>query len=282
MRKRIAKLPIIVETLTQKKMHRVIALVQVRMSSSRLPGKALMPLCNRPILGHIIDRIRAAHLVDNIVIATSNREQDNCISKFCKQENVVCERGDEVDVCKRMYDVMEKYSADNYLRFCGDAPMHDPEVIDSIIRFHLETGADYTTNGVGQTRTFPLGIDVRIAKGYLFIDSFEKRDDSLKKAENPLAYVHNHLEKYKISLYKAPIEITRPELRFIADYPEDMGVLKTVFDAFYPDNPLFGCREAIYYVDSHPHLKETMNTVKSHLSKRISSTLRDASYKRKC
>ena len=263
-------------------MHKTIALVQVRMGSFRLPDKALLKLCNRPILGHIFDRIRASCLVDNIIVATSNKKTDNSISEFCIQENIICEKGDEEDVCKRMYDVIQKYPAENYLRFCGDAPMQDPGVIDNIIRFHLETGADYTTNGVGQTRTFPLGIDVRIAKKYLFIDSFEKRKDSLKNAENPLAYVHNHLEKYKIFLYKAPLEITRPELRFIADYPEDMEILKAVFDALYPDNPLFGCREAIHYVDSHSRLKEIMNTVKFRLSKRISKTSIDDSYKRKC
>ena len=146
--------------------------------------------------------------------------------------------------------------------------MQDSGVIDEVIKFHLNAGADYTTNGVKETRTFPLGIDVRIAKRQLFIDSFRERDESLQNAENPLAYVHIHPQNYKISLYEASAPLRRPELRFIVDYSEDMAILRRVFNALYVNNPLFGCAEAIAYVDSHPQLKELMGVVTQYVQER--------------
>lgn len=263
-------------------MKTIIAFIQTRMKSSRLPGKALLSLCGRTVIGHLIDRIRAVSLIDDIVVATSKEKEDDSIQEFCENKGVACVRGSETDVCGRMYDATKRYPSHHYLRFCGDAPMQDPEVIEKVIRFHLKAEADYTTNGIGETRTFPLGIDVRIAKKRLFTESFQKRDNSLREMENPLAQVHNYPERYNISLYKAAGPLKRPELRFIVDYPEDMDILREVFNALYYKNPLFGCHEAIVYVDSHPHLKKLMNLIKDHLRHRKSQTSKDIGYRLKC
>lgn len=263
-------------------MKNVVALIQVRMGSSRVPGKALIPLCGRPLLGHLLDRVRSSALVDDVVVATSNLERDDCIEQFCCCEKVSCVRGSEDDVCKRMNTAVQMHPAHHYLRFCGDAPMQDKVIISEVIRLHLDSGADYTTNGVDEERTFPLGLDVRIARRELFIDSLRERGDELRNRENPLAFVHENRSGYNLATFKATGQRLRPELRFVADYPEDVRMLGDVFDALYPIEPLFGCKRAIDYVDGNPSLKRLMNSVKDQLSRRTSATSSDTSYIQKC
>ncbi|MFC2156804.1 hypothetical protein ACFLT9_03105 [Acidobacteriota bacterium] len=100
--------------------------------------------------------------------------------------------------------------------------------------------------------------------------------------ENPLAYVHNNMEKYKTALYSIEGECARPELRFNVDYVEDVTILDEIMRALSAENPFFGCREVINYTDAHPHLKRLMNIVKDHLSKRDSLTSLDESFLSRC
>ncbi len=261
---------------------KIVALIQVRMGSSRLPGKAMHLLCGRPLLGHLIDRISAACSVDETVVVTSDKDADDRIESFCRKENILYLRGSEDDVCARMNEAVKRFPAGHYLRFCGDAPMQDPEIIDAVVALHLREKADYTTNGVGDTRTFPLGLDVRIAGKKLWQDSFLRRDQALKKMENPLAYVHAHLENYRCSLYRAQGDCLRPELRFIADYPQDLKILEEVFEILYKQNKYFRCADAVACVDSRPCLKGLMNEVKDLLKIRKSETSVDTSYRLRC
>jgi len=238
--------------------NKIIAIIQARMGSERLPGKVLMELGNKPVLQVAVNRIEPASKIDLIVVATSDKAADDPIEDFCLKTNIDCIRGDEDDVCRRFFKVVESFPAEHYLRFCADSPMQDPRIIDQVIKKHLDDCADYTTNGVGSSRTFPLGMDVRIAKRQLFIDSFQKRNSSLISMENPLAYVHNNYKKYKLSLYKAKGKLKRPELRFILDYKEDLEILRNIFSALSRKSEMFSCEQAIDYIDQNREIKEKM------------------------
>lgn len=263
-------------------MKECIAIIQARMASSRLPGKVLLPLCGRPVLGHITDRLRASTYVNDVVVATSDNQSDDGIQIFCIDEGIQCIRGSESDVCKRFKDTINKYSARHYLRVCGDSPIQDVSIIDNVIREHIKSNADYTTNGFEETRTFPKGVDVRIARRELFLECYEERDSQLKLMENPLAYVHEHLKDYNVGIYRADSAMRRPELRFVADYAEDMKILNSVFEKLYRDNELFGCADAVRHVDYYPELKKLMNVVKGKLAMRMSKTSVDGSFKQLC
>jgi spore coat polysaccharide biosynthesis protein SpsF len=121
----------------------VVAIIQARMSSKRLPGKVLMNLSKKPVLEHIIDRIKVCKTIDNIVVATSNHASDDKIEKFCNQKHVPIYRGSLDDVLDRFYQAANIYNADAILRITGDCPVIDPEIIDTIVTSFKRDKVDY-------------------------------------------------------------------------------------------------------------------------------------------
>ena len=112
---------------------KVVASVQVRMGSTRLPGKVMMPLGNRPLLGFLIDRLRLCKTIDDIVVATSVEPENDVIEGFCSDEGVPCFRGSEQDVLQRTLGALEKTSAAIGVEVFGDCPQIDPRIVDDAV-----------------------------------------------------------------------------------------------------------------------------------------------------
>ncbi|HHQ47945.1 MAG TPA: acylneuraminate cytidylyltransferase, partial [Acidobacteria bacterium] len=113
---------------------RVVAVLQARMGSTRLPGKVLMDLAGRPVLGWAVERLRRAGTLDELVVATSDRDGDDPIVVFCERMDVPCYRGSEDDVLDRYYRAARRYHADVVVRVTGDDPLIDPGVVDQVVR----------------------------------------------------------------------------------------------------------------------------------------------------
>ena len=122
-----------------------VALIQARMGSSRLPGKVLEDLSGRPMLWHVVDRVRRASKVDKVVVATTDRVGDDPIARFCEQEDVGCFRGSEQDVLDRFYQAAKKHQADVVIRITADCPLIDPAVIDKVVARFERGGCAWDT-----------------------------------------------------------------------------------------------------------------------------------------
>ena len=122
-----------------------IAIIQARMTSTRLPGKVLMDICGRPALEWQIARVRKSQLVGEIIVATTSNDADDSVVELCKQLDVKVFRGNEADVLGRFRDAANTVHAVNVLRLTADCPMQDPDIIDDIIRKFRSGNFDYVS-----------------------------------------------------------------------------------------------------------------------------------------
>lgn len=130
-------------------------LLLARLDSRRLPGKGLMDLGGRPVLGRAIDRLKRCRYVSDMILATTGRAVDDPLEAFATAEGIACFRGDAHDVAKRCSDACTEFGLDWFVRICGDSPFADPDVVDRVVRAFLDSGADLATNVY--PRAFPIG-----------------------------------------------------------------------------------------------------------------------------
>jgi spore coat polysaccharide biosynthesis protein SpsF (cytidylyltransferase family) len=140
----------------------MLAIVQARQSSARLPGKTLMSIAGRALLGRVIDRLEQALALTKIVVATSTDRSDEPIVDFCAKESIACYRGPLADVAERFRGAAEQEAADSFVRISGDSPLIDPSLVDTAVA-HYEAGrCDLVTNVF--VRTFPRGQSVEVVR----------------------------------------------------------------------------------------------------------------------
>ena len=186
-----------------------IAIIQARMTSSRLPGKVLMDICGKPSLQRMLERVNMAKSIDNVVVATTINTSDDPVVEMCKNLNIEVFRGDENDVLGRIYEAAKFFCADTIIRLTADCPMIDPSVIDEVVHSFSINNYDYCSNTID--RSYPDGLDVEI----MSIDSIR---DACKNAKDP--FLREHVTPY--------ITGKRPDLgcgyfrigqvKFIADF----------------------------------------------------------------
>ena len=205
---------------------KVAAIIQARMGSTRLPGKVLMPVAGKPLLEHIIDRLRRSKTVDEIVIATSDNPTDHPLVEFAQSRGVTIVRGSEDNVLLRYNKAAEEINADVIIRVTGDAPLVDPEVMDRLVRTLLQRGAEYCTIEAGINSihegfcTFTRGALKRLME--------EAYDDPVA-IEHVTAYFVAHPDKFHIARIPVDIEHRFKGARLSVDTPVDVLFIEEVY-----------------------------------------------------
>lgn len=231
---------------------RVVAVVQARMQSSRLPGKVLEDIHGQPMLLRVVRRVRKAQTVDQVVVATTTSESDDPVEALCRAEGLACLRGEAVDVLDRVHSAAAAHHADVVVRITGDCPVIDPQVIDLTVRAFLESDppVDLALNRFVDDRTFPIGLDTEVC-------SFEALDTAWKEADQ--AYQREHVMPY---LYDPPgrfrvLHVRNDEdlgsYRWTVDTAEDLAFIRAVFEHFAPEED-FDWRDILALVRSRPDL----------------------------
>jgi len=139
---------------------KVTAIIQARMTSTRLPGKVLKKVLNKSLLEYQLERVARSELIDEIIVATTLNESDDPIVGLCKQLGVSIFRGSEGDVLSRYYEAARQYNSDVVVRLTSDCPLIDPKIIDRVIQMYLTKKFDYVSNT--QLKTFPRGMDTEV------------------------------------------------------------------------------------------------------------------------
>ncbi len=139
---------------------RIVAIVQARMGSTRLPGKALLPLGGDVVLGLLLRRLKQSRLITRVVVATSTRQENDSLAAFCARRKVPCFRGDEEDVLGRFAACAEQHDAEVIVRVTGDEPLLDPEIVDRTIKKFLSGRWDVVSTG--HSRCVPKGLDCEV------------------------------------------------------------------------------------------------------------------------
>jgi len=233
-------------------MERVVAIVQARMGSERLPGKALMDIAGKPILQHVLERLWRSTRLEDVVVATTTNDVDDAIQKFCEGRRWKCFRGSEHDVLARYADTARTYNADVVVRITADCPLIEPSVVDEVIDVYHTTSCDYASNVV--QRTFPRGTDTEVIFAETLYEA-ENEATSPEDREHVTPYIRRHDNRYHIASVSAQEHLNRPGYRLCVDTEEDLELVRIIYDRLDADG-LFSLDQVIQLLDDNPDLVE--------------------------
>lgn len=236
----------------------IVAIVQARMGSSRLPGKILLPLCGKPMLWHVIQRLKACTFLDRIVIATSVEKQDDCLYDFCRVNDFDVYRGSENDVLDRYYQAARVFQADEIVRITADCPLIDPEVTASVIKVYQANlrECDGASNVI--RRTYPRGLDTEVI-------SFSALQRAWKQAQEPMfrehvtLYLYRHPETFRMRSVESERDISY--LRWTVDEEKDFSFVKETYQRLYCSGRIFSMKDILQMLEREPLLMSINSAV---------------------
>ena len=208
----------------------IAAIIQARMGSTRLPGKVLIDIQGKPVLEHVIERVRKSRLVDDIIIATTDNEQDKAIIDFAKARGLYYYAGSEDDVLDRFYQAAQKFGAETIVRITPDDPFKDPEVIDKVIGYYLanKDKLDYVSNTIKPT--YPEGLDVEVFS-FVALERAWREAKMPSEREHVTPYIWNHPELFRLANIENDKDLSH--LRWTLDYEEDLRLVREIYARLY-------------------------------------------------
>lgn len=230
---------------------KVVATIEARMTSSRLPGKVLLEAAGKPMLEHLINRLRSVPSIDDIVLATTSNQTDDELERFSTQIGIGCYRGSENDVMSRVIGAAESADAVVVVEITGDCPIIDPQIVEQNIRMFMSNKADYASNAV--IRSYPDGMDTQVFKLSTLKRSLTMTDDALDR-EHVTLHIRNHPELFSHVHLVSPPNIHWPELGLTLDELRDYELIKNIIEYFEPSNPMFGCLDVVTLLRDRPDL----------------------------
>lgn len=206
---------------------RVVAVVQARMSSQRLPGKVLRMLGDRPVIDWVLTRTDQAGSVEEVVLATSDDPSDDVLAQHCADSGVRVVRGSLHDVLDRFVGAARAVGADHVVRVTGDCPFVDGEVVDEVVATHLREGRDFTANRLPppHPRTFPLGLDVEVASRAALERAWRETTEQ-RLREHVMPYLYEQPGRFDVRIVDT--EEAAGEVRWTVDTPEDLEALRAL------------------------------------------------------
>lgn len=231
-------------------MKKVVTVVQARTGSSRLPNKVMMEILGETLLVRMVERVQASQLKGNVVVATTTEAGDDVIEKLCADNNILCYRGDSLDLLDRHYQAARWLNADVVVKIPSDCPLIDPTVIDKVLGYYLENDFDYVSNL--HPATYPDGNDVE-AMSMAALEKAWKQAERQLEREHCTPYLWENPDLFKIGnvAWETGLDYSMSH-RWTIDYPEDFTFIKTVYEHLYPANPDFGLVDIIKLVEENP------------------------------
>lgn len=252
---------------------RIAAVIQARVSSTRLPGKLLKELpydSGITVLEQVIRRVKRCKKLSDVIVATTTEKEDDELVSIAQREGAKHFRGSKEDVLSRYYFACKENDLEILIRITSDCPCIDAEVVDSVIEKHMATKADFTSNTL--VRTFPHGLDTEV----LNFDTLEKAHLQAKQGferEHVCPYIYkSNPQMFKISTVEAPERLRVPDIRITLDTEQDYALLCTVFDYLYPENEFFCTEDIIKLFRDRPWLKSINKKV---IQKKMFDSLED-------
>lgn len=237
---------------------KVVAIIQARMGSMRLPGKVLKDLSGECMLARVVRRTCRAKTLDEVLVATTTQPADDAIAKLCDAQGWTCFRGSEDDVLDRYYQAAAVRQAEAVVRITSDCPLIDPDVIDCVVQAFLDRqpDVDYTSNFV-PNRSFPRGLDVQVVR-------FDALERAWREDKNPAwradvtYYIDLHPELFHI--HNVIHDADYSYLRWTVDTPDDLAFVRRIYDDFGHDR--FSWCDVLSLLEEHPEWLEINRHVK--------------------
>ena len=230
---------------------RTVAMIEARMTSTRLPGKVLARAAGVPMLELMIERLRFVPELDQIVVATTVNASDDPVEALACRLGVGAWRGSEADVLSRVLDAATAYEAETIVELTGDCPLIDPTIVSLVIGAYRGQKVDYVSNTL--ERTYPDGMDTQVFATAVLADVARRTDDPADR-EHVSLYIYRHPEIYTLANVPAPLHEMRPQLRLTLDTREDLALIREVFEALRPTRPDFALADMLRFLDAHPEI----------------------------
>ena len=250
---------------------KIVAITQARISSTRLPGKVMKKIKNKPLLQYHIDQILKSKLINEVVVATSKKKEDNLIYDYCTKKKIQCYRGSLKDVLSRYYYCAKKYKADIIVRVTSDCPLIDPKIIDKCLKLYLKKNYDYVSNtNPPQNATYPDGTDVEIF-------DYPKLEYAFNNCKNKLFREHvtyffwKNPKKFKV--FRLNLNRNLRMFRLTVDYKEDFLLIKEILTNFINNNTKITLNNIIYFLTKNKKIKSINNIRNSDLKKNYNENL---------
>ncbi|WP_153732397.1 cytidylyltransferase domain-containing protein [Sporosarcina obsidiansis] len=227
---------------------KIVATIQARMTSTRLPGKVLKKVMDKTLLEYQLERVSRSQLINEIIVATTTNETDDPIVNLCKQLGYTTYRGSEEDVLSRYYEAAMNAKADVVVRLTSDCPLIDPAVIDKVIELFIDNcpKVDYVSNTL--ERTYPRGMDTEVMSMNALIKAY--REATLKRdREHVTAYIYSNKNKYSLLNLKSPEVLS--QYRWTVDTIEDFELIQRILMKLYPSNNNFSQKDIIDLLNKH-------------------------------
>ena len=237
---------------------KIVATIEVRMTSSRLPGKPMLKVFGKTMIERLVSRLKKVEAIDCIVLATTTNKSDDVLVDLASKLNIISYRGSEQNVMNRVINAAESVEADVVVEITGDCPIIDPELIEQAISMFKINNVDYLSNG--HFRSYPDGMDVQVFT-IEAIKKSEKMTNSILDQEHVTLHIRNNPNIFKHLHIYAPPELYWPELGLTLDEKKDFDLLKVIIERFEEKNHYFSCLEIIRFLRERPDIVQINSSV---------------------
>ncbi len=237
----------------------VVAIIQARMKSTRLPGKVLKNIAEKPMLAHVIERLKNTKLINEMVIATSVKEEDRIISRLANDFGVKSFAGSEEDVLDRYYQAAKRYEANVVVRITSDCPLIDPGVVDKVIAFYLRDRdtVDYVSNSL--KRSYPRGLDTEVFSFEVLKRTWQEAKEPYQR-EHVTPYIYEHPEIFCLANVENSQDLSY--MRWAVDEEKDLEFVREIYKKLYKDGKIFLTKDILALLRKEPQLLDISKEVK--------------------
>lgn len=257
---------------------RILAIIQARMASSRLPGKVLMDIGGQPMLARVVERARRAKLLNQVVVATTRDHCDDPLTDFCISRRYPSFRGSQFDVLDRFYQTAQVYGGDVIVRLTADCPLIDPDVIDETVHaffwnkivgtkkspttpktpasenFRMENAFDFAANRLPPPwkRTYPIGLDVEVCS-FAALERAWKEADQPHHREHVMPYFYETQGRFQTHILEHIPDLG--SYRWTVDTAEDLELIREIYKRF-DNRDDFSWRDVLVLFEKEPQLAQ--------------------------
>lgn len=233
----------------------VTAIIQARMQSKRLPGKAMLNLAGKPILYHVIERTKAIEHVDKVVLATSIGEENEPLIALATSMGIETYAGSQDNVLERFYIASEKFGGEYIVRVTADNPFTDIDYASMIVDIALESKSDLSSPA-----NLPLGAAVEVIKKDALNQAYEMSSEPFH-FEHVTPFIKEHPELFSIERTPVKIKKSAAKIRLTVDTPEDYNLASILYDNLYKGSP-FPLSDVLNYASEHPEIIKINSKIK--------------------
>ena len=243
-----------------KPVRKTVAIIQGRMASSRLPDKIMKDIFGKPMLAWVVDQVRKARLIDQVVVATTLDPSDDAVEVYCHENQILCYRGSMHDVLDRFYQAAKIYQADVVVRFTADCPLLDPQLVDRVLEAFFAAGADFAANRLPPpfTRTFPIGLDTEVVT-FAALERAWNEATAKHDREHVMPYLYEVENRFNVVRVEHDQDFGW--VRWTVDTPTDLELIRKLAERIQ-NKPSFTWQEVLDIYLHEPGLAEINANIK--------------------